>query len=390
MYRNYYSTIFLLSINFALHGCSSLFESDNQLPPTELVDYENQVNVKILWTKNVGDGNANQALRLMPVFKQDRIYIADLAGEIQALDAKTGERIWIIDTQTQLSSGPGLGTDQIIVGTNKAEVIAVAESDGHELWRALVNNQVAAISTVPNETVVVHTIDGKLHALNADTGKKIWDYSRTEPALTLRGGSSPIIDDNAVIAGLSNGILINLNLATGEPNWEAIVTQSRGRSELERIIDIDIDPIIQDNMVYTATYQGDVAGIDLITGVITWRRKMSVYSGMTFDNLHLYVTDANSRVWALYLQDGVDVWQQEALLHRRLTAPAILGNYIIVGDLDGYVHFLSRDDGSQQGRIHIASDPIITPPLVINETAYVYSDDGDISALTLITDNSTE
>jgi len=378
--------ILIAIVSILFTSCSSLFESDNQAPPTELTEYEQHINIKILWTKNTGNGNEGSALRLIPVFYNDRLFIADKEGEVQVLDAKNGETIWNVDTQTQLSSGPGLGIEQVIVGTNKAEVIALAENDGHELWRILVSNQVAAISRIINDLVIIHTVDGRLHALHAETGEKRWDYARTEPTLTLRGGSSPIIDKEAVIAGLSNGILVNLNVATGEPYWETAVTQSRGRSELERIVDIDVDPIIQDRTIYAATYQGDVAGIDQATGAITWRRKMSVYAGMALDSLHLYITDATSRVWALYLQDGTNVWQQEALLNRRLTAPAVMDNYILVGDLDGYVHFLSRDDGTEQGRIRIGSDPITVQPLVIDDIAYVYADDGDVTALTLVTD----
>lgn len=384
MLINYFQIIFITLISIQLISCSSLFESDNQEPPVELIEYEQQLDIKILWNTNTGNGNEGQALRLIPIFNENRLFVANQEGEVLALDAKNGETIWNTDVQAQLSSGPSLGINQIIVGTNKAEVIALAEDDGHELWRVPVSSQVAAISRGASDIIVIHTVDGKIHALIAETGEKKWLHERTEPALTLHGGSSPLIDRGTVIVGLSNGMLINLDVATGQPYWETTITQSRGRSELERIVDIDVDPIIQDNLVYAATYQGDIAGVDQATGVINWRRKMSVYANMALDSLRLYVTDAKSRVWALYLQDGIDAWQQEALLNRRLTAPAILDNYVLVGDLDGYVHFLSRDDGSQQARIDIGSSPLTVQPLVVNDIAYIYSDDGDVTAISIL------
>lgn len=374
----------VLFFSFILAGCSSLFESDNQEAPIELVDYTPRIAIETLWSKSIGSGNAEQIAKLIPVFNRDRIFIADYEGQVYALDAKSGDSIWNVDVGTQLSSGPGLAIDCVLLGTNKAEVIALIEHDGKELWRERVSSEVVAISkSTVDDIAVIHTLDGRLHGLNAVTGERKWIYERTEPALTLRGGSTPLIERGTVIAGLANGMLVNLDLASGEPRWEVAVTQSRGRSELERIVDVDADYVIQDGMVYVATYQGEVAAVDIATGVVMWRRKMSVYTGLSVDDLHLYVTDAKSRVWALDLSDGSALWQQDALLNRKLGAPAILGNYIVIGDLDGFVHLIFSDDGIQHNRLRIDSSPITAPPVVVDDIAYVYSDDGELTAFGL-------
>jgi len=378
-------TILLLSAS--LGGCGSLldptswFESDNQEPPAALTDYPSTLTIQTLWSRSTGAGNAGQALRLAPVYDQGHIFIADYEGQVQALDVGSGQPVWTVQTKAPISGGPGVGGGKVLVGTRKAEVIALREDDGSELWRARVSSEVLSVPRTADGTVVVHTVDGRLYGLSAENGERKWTYDRSEPVLTLRGSSSPVIDRSSVITGFSNGVLVSLTLGTGEPRWEVVVTPPHGRSELERIVDIDADPVVRDGMVYVGSYQGEVAGVGEDTGVVLWRRQMSSYAGMATDWRRLYATDAASRVWALDQQDGSALWKQEKLLHRRLTAPAILGDYVLVGDLEGYVHWLSYDDGSQKARVRVSSSPIGTAPLVVDEIAYVYADGGTLTAL---------
>lgn len=365
-----------------LVGCGSLFESDNQVPPMELTDYQSTLVVQTLWSRDTGAGSAEQILRLVPAYAQGRLFVADHEGVVEALDADNGQPLWTVQTETPISGGPGVWGGKIFLGTRKAEVIALREEDGSELWRSRLSSEILSVPQAAEGTVVVHTVDGRLYGLETETGKRKWTYDRSEPVLTLRGSSSPVIDRSAVITGFSNGVLVSLTLATGEPRWTVVVTPPRGRSELERIADIDADPLVRDGIVYVGTYQGDVAGIGEDTGVVLWRRPMSSHAGMAADWTRLYVTDAASRVWALEQRNGSALWKQEALLHRRLTAPAILGDHILVGDLEGYVHWLSSEDGTQQARVRISSSPISAAPRVVDEVAYVYADDGTLAALT--------
>lgn len=374
--------IAILLLGTVLGGCSTLFESDNQEPPAELVTYSPSIAVNTMWSVDTGAGNAGQSLNLVPAISKQYIFVADYDGLVQAVNIDNGEVIWSTNTKTVLASGPGLGNDKILLGTRKAEIIALSVNQGQELWRTNVSSEVLAIPRAAESTAVVYSVDGRIYGLNADTGKRKWIYNRDEPALTLRGSSSPVLSNGTVTAGLSGGILVSLILATGEPRWETVVTQPQGRSELERIVDIDTDPLIQDGQIYVATYQGEVVSVDSTTGTLLWHRKMSVHKNMATDGQRLYVTDATSRIWALDMHSGAALWQQAGLLRRNLTSPAVVGEYVVIGDLDGYVHWLSREDGSQLARTKVSSSPITTPPLVKNSIAYIYTDNGILAALT--------
>jgi outer membrane protein assembly factor BamB len=270
----------------------------------------------------------------------------------------------------------------VLLGTRDAEVIALNESDGAELWRSRLSSEVLSVPQVQGETVVVHTIDGKLYGLDVESGAQQWEYDRTVPVLTLRGNSSPVIDGSSVIAGFASGKLVNLDLYSGDPRWETLVTPPRGRSELERIIDIDADPVIYDGIIYVCTFQGEVAALSMDTGVVLWRRPVSSHAGLSADWRHVYVSDAKDQVWALDPHTGAGLWKQDKLLNRRLTAPAILDDYVLVGDLEGYVHWLSYEDGSLMARTRVGNAPISAPLRVVDDIAYVYTEDGVVTAMT--------
>jgi outer membrane protein assembly factor BamB len=231
--------------------------------------------------------------------------------------------------------------------------------------------------------VVVHTIDGKLFALNAEDGKQLWIYDRSIPVLTLHGSSSPVINGPAVFCGFSNGRLVAFDLESGRLLWEATVSVPRGRSELERMVDIDGDPLVLGGLVVVATFQGAVAAIVEKSGQVVWRRTLSSYAGLGGDFQQLYVTDDEDRVWAIDPRNGAALWKQEKMHGRKLTAPIPMGNYVLVGDYEGYVHVLSPEDGALLGRIRVGSDPISTPPYVVDDVAYILGDGGDLAAITV-------
>ncbi len=377
----------LLLTAFILGGCSSIpdpfgwMEADNQEPPAELTEFEPSVSISTLWSRDTGEGSEDQYLRLVPALYQGRIIVADSEGMVQSINAESGASVWSVETGAPISGGPGVGDDMVLVGTRDAEVIALKESDGTQLWRSRLTSEILSVPRVSDGTVVVHTIDGKLYGLSAGSGEQSWVYDRTVPVLTLRGNSSPVIQGSNVISGFASGKLVNINLYTGEPEWEVLVTPPRGRTELERIVDIDADPVISDGMVYVCTYQGEIAAISEDTGIVMWRRDLSSHAGLAADWRAIYITDSKDRIWALEPRNGAGLWRQEKLLNRRLTAPAILDDYILLGDLEGYVHWLYYEDGALAARVEVADAPISSPPIVVNDVAYVYADDGTLIAL---------
>jgi outer membrane protein assembly factor BamB len=370
-----------------LAGCSSMpdpfgmFESDNQAPPAELTAFTPTLEVRTLWSVDAGEGSEDQYLRLFPIESQGRLLVADSEGAVRAIETETGRTVWQVDTEAPLSGGPGLGDGLVLLGTRDAEVIALNEADGTQVWRTRLSSEVLSVPRGSGGIVVTHTIDGKLFGLNASDGSRVWVYDRTVPILTLRGNSSPVIRRNEVLAGFANGKLVSLNLSNGTPLWETLVTPPRGRSELERIVDIDADPFIYDGIAYVCTYQGEVAAVSMDTGVVLWRRDLSSHAGVSADWRALYVTDDQDRVWALDAGNGAALWRQEKLLNRRLSAPAIIDDYIVVGDLEGYLHWLNYEDGAFVARTELADAPISAKPLVIGEVVYVYADDGTLSAV---------
>ncbi len=372
-----------------LAGCGSIKESvtgfmsdseDSTVKPNELVQLENTLQVDELWSVNIGGGTDKQFYKLHPVVDEQGIFAADRSGEITAVDRESGRKLWNINLKLPISGGPGIGEGLAIVGTSDGEVIALAALNGQRLWKTRVSSEVLSTPVISSGVAVVRTGDGKVHGLDASDGKRLWVYDRSVPALSLRGTSSPVIAGENVVVGFDNGRLGSLALTTGKPQWEARIVIPTGRSELDRMVDIDADPLILRNTIYVATYQGQVSALDLDTGRNLWARDISSYAGLAADNEYIYVTDELSHVWALNRQTGNSVWKQEAMYERQLSAPAVIGNYVVVGDYEGYLHWMDKDSGDFVARTRADDSKIIVPPTVVDDLVIVYSSGGVLSA----------
>jgi outer membrane protein assembly factor BamB len=375
----------------ALAGCGSMnpmnwwSDDSNEIPVAELVDIQERVRLQKVWSASTDGGMDDDRVKLVPFVYEGNVFVAEREGKVKALNAGSGRTIWSADTELNISGGPGAGEGLVLVGTSDGEVVALDEVDGEERWRARVSSEVLSVPKASQGVVVVHTIDGKLFALNAQNGKQLWFYDRSIPVLTLHGSSSPVISGPAVFCGFSNGRMVAFELESGRLLWEATVSVPRGRSELERMVDIDGDPLVLGGLVFVATFQGDLAAIVERSGEVVWRRKLSSHAGLGGDFQQLYVTDEEDHVWAIDPRNGAALWKQEKMFGRRLTAPIPMGNYVLVGDHEGYVHVLSPEDGDLIGRIRVGSDPISTPPRVVGDVAYILGDGGDLAAITVST-----
>ncbi|WP_428608254.1 outer membrane protein assembly factor BamB [Sedimenticola sp.] len=381
----------IVLLALALSGCGSMksmnpvdwfADEDNSEPPAELVEMQESVPTRLLWSSSISDGSDEQRVKLVPVVEGGKVYAASRSGEVRALDASTGRVLWSIETELEISGGPGAGEGLVLFGTSNGEVVALDQAGGTEKWRARVSSEVLSVPKAGRGVVVVHTIDGKLFGLDATSGDQKWIYDRSIPVLTLHGSSSPVITGGRVICGFASGKLVMLNLQNGDLLWELTVSAPSGRSELERMVDIDGDPLIIGDVVYAVTYQGEMAAVSLDTGIVLWRRKLSSYAGMGADYSQIYVSDATDHVVSVDPGNGSAIWKNKKLQYRKLTAPVVLGSHILVGDFEGYLHFLSREDGRLEGRMRVAKSAISTPPLVIDGTVYVYADGGEMAALT--------
>lgn len=372
------------TLNESVSGISNYFlgGEDNSEPPAVLVEYTPEIKIEELWQESVGSGSDEQFLKLVPAIGSGNILAADRDGLVQARDLSTGRLIWEAETDVHFSAGPGLGVGTVILGSSDAEVVALNSESGELLWKSQVSSEVLSVPVIANGIVVVRTTDGAVIALNEKNGGKLWSYEHNALPLSVRGIGTPIIVEDNVIEGYDNGKLMALRLTDGKYVWETSVAIPKGRSEVERLVDLDVDPIEVGGVIYIAAYHGGATAISELDGDVLWRNEaISSYTGLSHDFRYLYLSDSTDDIWQLDQRSGASLWKQKELHQRKLTAPTVYENYVVVGDFEGYVHWLSTSDGRQLGRIKVADSAIDAKPIVVNNTIYIYATDGTLAAL---------
>lgn len=389
--------LLLLAASVALAGCADTMSSvretttgwfsdkgkaDEETRPSELAeDFTPTIDVEELWVERAGKGAEELYLKLLPAVAGGSVYTADRNGRVIALDVTNGSERWSVrDKDRLISGGPGVGSGKVFVGTSEAEVVARDAESGKKLWVAKVSSEVLAAPRAADGVVIVRTGDGNIYALDAETGFEKWVYDRTIPTLTLRGTAAPTLHEGVVYAGFDNGRMVALDLATGEQLWETQLAQPTGRSDLKRLVDLDGEPMIRDGYAYIGSFQGRVAAISLEDGSIEWTRDMSTYDNVAVDDERVYITDERSVVWALDRYDGSAKWRQRDLKYRRLTGPTHFRNYVVVGDFEGYLHWLDAGTGKIVARSRVDKERILTPPLDLGDSLLGYSSSGKIAA----------
>jgi len=387
--NKFFYSLFAILLSVSLSACgvgetiSELTKGkDNAIPPTPLTDIQSTLPVSTSWSKNIGKGGNLHFVNLKPLLAHGLIYVASRDGTVMAVDASNGSTRWEVDTKTRLGGGPGLGDDLVLLGSSEGEVIALAATDGKEVWRSRVTSEVLSVPSAAAGVVVARAIDGRLFGLSAIDGRRLWTYDRSVPTLTLRGSSSPIIAGGLIIYGSDGGKLSALSLKKGLPLWEKSVAFPSGRSELDRIVDIDGSPLIINGVVYAASYQGSIVALELETARTIWTRDLSTSSDMGVDRRNLYVTDAEGNVWALDRRSGASLWKQDKLTYRAVTGPVVIGNHVVVSDFEGYQHWLSVDDGHFVARVSTDSSGVSSTAITDGEMVYSYSKSGELTATT--------
>jgi len=373
----------LIVLLTGLGGCSWFGSSSNVEPPAELVDFKPAMKVQELWSRDIGKGPGERFLRLTPAEQGNTLYVSDRRGRVQALDAGKGNERWRADLDLDVSAGPGLGDDLVVIATRKGQVVTLDRNDGKERWRASVTSEVLAPPAIGDGVVIVQSVDGRVAAFAADTGKRLWLFERSEPALSLRGTSTPVVVGDVVLAGFASGKLAALSLRDGRQLWEIPVAEPHGRTEIERLIDVETPVLVTARALIAAAYQGRIVAVSLENGRLLWSREISTYSALSADADNVYVSDARGAVYALDLRSGATVWKQDQLHGRQLSAPMVTGQAVAVGDFDGYIHWLARDDGRFLARTRIASAAVLAPPLADGATLYVEAQNGELAAYRL-------
>jgi outer membrane protein assembly factor BamB len=317
-------------------------------------------------------------VKLVPFVAGERVFVADRSGIVRAYALEKGKQLWQSKTRVAISAGPGVGDDLVVVGSSDADLIALDAETGQQRWRTSVSSEVLSVPQIYRGIVVVQTVDGNLAGLDAASGERLWIQGRTVPVLTLRGTSTALVEGGAVIAGFANGKMTALDIRSGAPVWEAVVAVPSGRSELQRMVDVDANPVVRDGVLYVASFQGQMAAVGLQNGRVLWNRDMSAYAGIAVDSGQVYVSDENSEVWALDRDSGASLWKQGALRRRALTGPTVAGGYVAVGDFAGYVHLLSRLDGSIAGREKVDGKGILASPVALGDRLLVLGAGGKL------------
>ena len=361
-----------------LAGCSS---KSNVREPAELQDIVSPaVSLKPLWSRDTGSGDGGQWTGLRIAVTDEAVFTADVDGRVTALSPETGKPLWQVKTGARLSAGPTVSGVSLLLGTLDAEVISLKRSDGSEQWRTVLSSEVLAPPASDGDTVVARAVDGRVYGLSAVSGERRWVFDRHVPTLTLRGLSTPLLFSGAAIIGHDNGRVSAVRLTDGSPIWEQVVALPSGRTELDRITDIDATPRIVRDQLIAVSYGGELASMDLRNGEVTWRRSIRSYAGMDARVDRVFVTDDDSVLWSLDVGTGAAAWKFEDLKYRRLTAPVLHGDHLLLGDFEGYLHAFDADTGKLVGRVRAGRKRFVHAPRVVGDRVYVLSSDGRVRA----------
>jgi outer membrane protein assembly factor BamB len=384
----------------ALAGCHS-FKKENVQPPTPLEKgFKASVQVTRLWRSSVGKGAGDSGLRLRPAYADGVLYAASTDGHLAAFDAQTGKTLWSKssrqhgwfgwgDTKKQrydsyYAGGPAVSGDLLVVGTLDGHVYGLNAKDGSERWSATINSEVLTAPTIVGNLVVARTGDGRLYGFDSGTGERRWAYDQsTVPLLSLRG-NGPLLGANGVVFfGSDAGKLVALRMDNGDKLWEQSLASGEGRTEIDRLNDADGAILIDGNTLYGAAYHGNLVAVDGPSGRPLWSRPFSTFTSIDVKGNALYGVGDDSQVWSFDKSGGADIWKNDKLKYRWLTAPAVQADYIVAGDMEGYVHWLQTGDGALAARERLSKKAIRAQPLVVGDIVYVEDVKGRIGAYRL-------
>ena len=360
-------------------GCSK--DKDVE-PPAVLVKFPGTLPVKRLWSEGVGGGKKQIVLRLGlgPAADNGLVFAASHKGEVLATAVETGHQVWVKKLKMPISAGPGAGQGLVVLGTSKGVVVALDGATGHERWRAHVNSELLSAPAINEKIVVMRSVDGRLHGFDVHNGKELWSVEQQVPRLSLRGTATPIIAKEVAISGFDNGKVMAVSLSSGDTVWDTALASPHGRTELDRLVDIDSAVRTVGDNVFAAGYQGRTAMLALDSGQIWWAHDMSSYRGLAVDDDNLYVTQSDGIVVALRQRDGSELWRNQKMKLRRLSTPVLTSTAVAVADFQGYLHWLDKTTGELVARERVAKERVTNSPIAIGDTVIVLTDGGKLAA----------
>ncbi|MFT7411333.1 MAG: outer membrane protein assembly factor BamB [Oleispira sp.] len=355
--------IAVIFTSFFLLACSSqetkpdVMDAEVESGPAELVSFDETVDVDIVWRRSLGKGSGAKNIRLRPAQSGDNVYGADYNGQLWALELASGDKVWSRKFDQNITSGVVVAENDLFIATQDGILHSIAKSNGELQWSQPLSSESIAPVAVDDEQVYIRTIDGHLTAFDRRSGKQNWTYQAALPVLTVHGTGSPVLLQNLVVTGFANGKLVAVDRELGIPRWDKRLAIPQGRSELERLVDLDGTPLVEKGIVYATGYHGKLSAIGY-DGKTQWETELSSYFGPALGLGNLYITRDDDHVQAYDQVNGASVWSQSALQGRFLNQPVEYENYVLVADFEGYVHVLAQVDGEMLGRLSVRPKPL--------------------------------
>ncbi len=385
----------LVLVSAALTACSSDDDEDVENSVAELTEIVEQFKPQVVWDTSVGDGVEHYFSRLSPVVAYDHVYVADRQGYAMAFEQKTGKQVWKVDLSNldnergffddkksaRISGGAVAGYNKVFWGSENGDVFALDSKTGELKWHTTVPGEVISKPALEGNKVIINTVSGILIALDSNTGEMVWKVDQAVPALTLRGVSGVTTSAGGAFVGLATGEVSVYLLDSGQQGWTTEIGEASGSTELQRIVDVDVTPIVYGEKVYSISANGNLVATDLRTGRELWKRKYSSYRQLSVEANKIYATDIQGHVYAIDRNSGAELWSQLSLTNRGTTGPVVQNGYIVVGDFEGYLHWLDIDNGDIVARHHVDGSGLFVTPIVEDGVLYAYSRDGSFEAI---------
>ena len=386
LFRLLTTSVLLLLIS----GCSTFqewfgSEEEDATAPVELERIDTKVKLKKQWSSKIGDGQGDGFYKITPTLVDGVLYVASSDGEVAAISAADGDRLWRVELERPLSGGVGYHDRSLYLGGADGSVLQLSADDGVVEWEAAVSGEVLAAPAVSDDWVIVQTYDGKLLGFQSGADEPTWTFTSDVPVLTLRGTSTPILVEGNAIAGFGDGKVIAVDVNSGNVSWESRIGVPQGSSEIDRIVDIDGAMTQQGIELFVASYQGRVAALDNRTGRKLWQQNVSSVTGTHVGFGNVYVADVDGTLSA-FLRTGQGVrWQNIELGYRQLSRPTPVSSYVATVDFDGYLHLLSQVDGRIVGRTKIGGDAARADMIADSGRLIIFADNGQLLAYELET-----
>ncbi|MBB1268142.1 outer membrane protein assembly factor BamB [Shewanella sp. SR44-3] len=393
--QSWYKNLLAAGLSIALVTACSSSDIEEE-PISELVELQASIFPEISWSDSVGGGIDDYYSRLKPSVRYGKIFVADRDGEVVAFDQASGDTVWSKDFADEfgdtllskvkgvrLSAGVVAARNKVFVGGESGLLVALNADDGATVWSVVAGGELLSAPTIAEDVVVVNTSKGSFEAYNIDDGTKLWSYEMQLPKLTLRGTSSASYEAGGFFLGTADGKIAVVVKKNGQAAWEQSIYAPTGGNEFTRMADVDMTPLISGDNLFAVSYNGNLVSMEMRSGRTIWTRKYSSFNELASAGLSLYLVDDRSRVYAVDKRNGLELWSNSSLKNRELTSPAVVGEYLIVGDFEGYLHFISRESGEVVGRIQVDSDGLYSQPEVVDGKIYVQGRSGVVAQVIL-------